>query len=473
MSISGIPNSFTPPGVYINVTINDSNSSSEVFNVLVLGQASPNSAYASKPDLYAVSSLSQLATDFGSDSDVYKIISAYRNIDISTSLYALNCVVAETTTTQTNGNIKQINTTLSTTAQATDMAGTNVVATGGSGTGATFDITSSKSTDGTSFTPASITINNIGSNYKVGDKLTINNVGTITVTGLDSEEVQVPADDNTVITTALKNAGNVEFDIITGAYNSAKALQALDTYFTGTWGYAEETYGHYITAYQSDVVNDLVQNAGTFNFKTSTVIAIPTDLDLYQSIGLAVSQIATTTQSNPSLPLRSFSLNSGVISVANRWDIATRNTLFNNGYSTVYADTAGNPTLERTRISATTEDGITINDTSLETIFQTVYCAKAVRSGLSPFILNRKIIMNDDDVVAPSTYVVTPNAIRGKCVSIYSNLVNELVATDIATFKKALNVVIDQDVNGRIDVYYPITLASGLNQIAINLSTQK
>ncbi|MCP9318764.1 hypothetical protein KBX73_03025 [Acetobacter persici] len=470
----GIPNSFTPPGVYVNVTVNESSSNDNTFNVLVIGEASPTSAYANNPELYAVSTLTQLASDFGKDSDVYKIIKQYRTIDISTSIYALNCIKTNTNETTSNGNIVSINSILTTETQATDMAGKAIAATGGTGTGASFDVTSTTNANSTAFDPASVTISSAGVGYKIGDKLTIPNVGTITVTGVDSETVSVPQTDLVIIENALSNIGNMEFDIITGSYNSADAIEALDNYFTGTWGFAEELYGHYITIYQQNNITQAIKDAGNFNKETCTAIIIPTDIDSLTTLGSAVSQIALRTQENPSLPLRSFSLDVGTISIANRWDIATRNTLFANGFSTIVCDTAGNPTLERTRIGATVDNtGIALSDTTLETRFQAVYCAKMVRTGLASYTSNPRIIMNDDDVVTPSPYIVTPRAIRGTCIALYQRLISALVATDITTFKKNLQVSIDSSVPGRINVTYPITLASGLNQITINLFVSK
>ncbi|MBS1023493.1 hypothetical protein JK207_15995 [Gluconobacter cerinus] len=194
-------------------------------------------------------------------------------------------------------------------------------------------------------------------------------------------------------------------------------------------------------------------------------------MDAYLTLGSAASQIAVRTQQSASLPLRSFSIDAGIVSIPNRWSASVRNTLFANGYCTIACDTAGNPVLERTRIGATTDEtGMAVNDTSLETRFQAVVCAKTLRSGLSNYTSTPRIIMNDSDIVSPSIWIVTPSAIRSSCIAIYGRLVNDGIATDIATFKKNLVVEIDSDVKGRINVYFPVTLASGLNQITINLT---
>ena len=473
MSISGIPNSFTQPGVYVNLTINDSTAGNDTFNILVLGNAATGSAYAKNPALYPVTSLTQLATDFGTSSDVYNIIKTFKAIDSATSVYALNCIAGEVTTTVSNGTVTTINSVLSTTAQSADMSGTGVSASGGSGTGATFDITSTANSGDNTFTPASVTINNGGSGYAIGDKLTIANVGTLTVTALDSKTATSPEGDLTTLSNALVNVGNVEFDIITGGFNSALAIQAIDTYLLGTWSYDKELYGHYITYNQKNSLTDLVSTSDNFNSKNCSVLEIPTELDANISLGSFVAQVSTRTQTNSSLPLRGFALNSGLISIPNRFDAPTRSTLFSNGYCTVVADTVGNPTVERTRIGATTDNGIQINDTSLETRFQAVQVAKRFRTGLSPLVSSPKIIMDDADVVQPSTYIVTPSSIYGTCVSIYTGLINELVCKDMKSFKKNLSVTIDPAVPGRVNIVMQATLASGLNQITINLSVEK
>ncbi|ARW49482.1 hypothetical protein [Acetobacter pasteurianus] len=474
MSIIGIPNSYSIPGVSVNITVDSDIASDNSFNVLVIGKASANSAYATNPELYVITTLSQLGTDFGTDSDVYKIVSQYKSIDVSTSIYALNVIEGTSTETVSNGNITEINTSLLTTSQTTDMAGTAVSASGGSGTGATFDITSTSNDAKTAFTPASVKINGAGSGYVVGDKLTIPNVGTITVTGIDSETVTVAESDLVNLNNALPNIGNVSFDIITGRYNSALAIQALDNYFTGTWSYAEETYGHYITVYQQNDITQAIKDSADFNKETCSAIIIPTDLDPDMVLGSAVSQIAMRVQENPSLPLMMFSLDVGKVSIANRWNKSTRNTLFANGFCTIVCDTAGNPTLENTRIGATTDaEGETIGDTTLETRFQAVYIAKTYRSGLSKYIDNPRIIMGDSDTLPVVSYVVTPSSIRSDCINIYNSLISDLICTDLADFKTNLSVSVDSSVIGRMDVSMIVYLAQGLKQIAINLTVEK
>lgn len=470
----GIPNSFSAPGVFVDVTVNETSSTDNTFNVLVAGTASPNSNWATNPEPYAVSTLTQLAQDFGKDSDVYKIIQQYKTIDISTSIYASNIIKTNTTETVSKGNIVSINSVLITTTQTKDMAGTSIAATGGSGSGATFNVTSTSNDGKTAFDPASVAINSAGVGYKVGDKLTIPNVGTITVTEVDSKTVTIPQTDLAILNNALSNLGNLEFDLIIGQFNSAEAIEAFDNYLTGTWGYAKELYGHYITVYQQNDINKAIKDSGNFNKETCSVIMIPTDLDPCAVLGSACSQIALRTQENCSLPLRSFSLDVGTVSNANRWDISVRNTLFANGYCTIVCDTAGNPTLERTRIGATVDStGIALSDTSLETPFQAVYCAKIVRTGLAMYTATPRIIEDDTDVVTQSPYIVTPKGVMGTCIALYQQLISSYVAKDLATFKKNVQVSIDPTISGRINVIYPVTLASGLNQIIINLNVSK
>lgn len=475
MSISGIPNSFGQPGVYVNLTINDSSKSSGQFNVLILGTASAGSNYATNPELYPITSISQLATDFGTSSDVYQIANAYLNIDNATPVYALNCISGNTTQTTTNGNIKTINSVLSTTSQTADMASSSISGTGGSGTGATFSVTSTSNSDKTEFTPASVSIVNGGNGYKVGDKITIANVGTLTVLTLDSETSTVPESDLTVLTNAFVNVGNFESDIILGMYNSAEAIQAISTHLESTWGYLNETYGQYFTVEIQNDVSSLISSGANFNSVYASALAIPTDLNAYTSLGNFVAQVSVRTQNNPALPLRDFALNSGTVSVANRNNVSVQQTLFNNGYCTVSCDSAGNATVSRTRIGSTVDSatGLTLDDPSLETRFQSVYVAKAFKSALAPYISSPYIIMDDADVVAPSPYLVTPSKLRSACIATYDILINELVCTDLATFKKNLSVTIDPDVIGRVDVVMTAYLASGLAQITINLATTK
>ena len=182
--ISGTPTSWTKPGVSVNLNINDSTAGSNEFLVLVMGNAASGTAQYGKAGPYLVTTLAQLATDFGKTSDIYTMINEYQLIDSSTQLYAINLLPTDApTSTVSNGNIVTITNTLTATASSTDVAGTGVSATGGTGTGATFNVTSIAS--GSKFLPDTVTLNQAGTGYKVGDVLTIANVGTVTVAAVD------------------------------------------------------------------------------------------------------------------------------------------------------------------------------------------------------------------------------------------------------------------------------------------------
>ncbi|GAN84038.1 phage tail sheath subtilisin-like domain-containing protein [Novacetimonas hansenii] len=93
-----------------------------------------------------------------------------------------NVGTATVKTVDTNGVITAITPTLYTQALVSDMTATGITGTGGKGTGATFNATSTKID---SYAINTINIQNAGSGYHLGDKFTLNNA-TITVTSVNA-----------------------------------------------------------------------------------------------------------------------------------------------------------------------------------------------------------------------------------------------------------------------------------------------
>lgn len=92
--------------------------------------------------------------------------------------------VSTVSTAVAGGAVTQINKIVySSDALTTDPTNANEATTGGKGTGATVSVTAD---DVKSYTPATLTLDNGGSGYKVGDTLTIANNGTYTVTAISS-----------------------------------------------------------------------------------------------------------------------------------------------------------------------------------------------------------------------------------------------------------------------------------------------
>lgn len=88
------------------------------------------------------------------------------------------------TTVNESGGITSITSVLDTTAESTDMAGTGISGkTSGSGTGATFNVTS---TSTTTYKVSSITLVSGGTGYSVGDVVTVGSAGTYSVTAVST-----------------------------------------------------------------------------------------------------------------------------------------------------------------------------------------------------------------------------------------------------------------------------------------------
>lgn len=110
-------------------------------------------------------------------------------------------------TVNSSGAITAITSKLSTNSLTTDMAGSAVTGTTtGSGTGATFTVTSTKNIV---YIGNSATINNTGSGYKVGDILTIgNDIGTYTITSVTGQPTSLTLSQNYIYKLQVEYYGN-------------------------------------------------------------------------------------------------------------------------------------------------------------------------------------------------------------------------------------------------------------------------
>ena len=471
--ISGTPTSYTKPGVTVNLNINDSTAGNTEFLVLVTGNAATGTAMYGKTGPYLVTTLDQLATDFGKTSDIYTMVEQYRLTDNSTALYAINLIATDAPTTNvSNGNIATFTPSLSTTASSTDMAGTNIAASGGTGTGATFNVTSSSASS--KFTPASVSLNQSGTGYKVGDVLTIANVGTITVETVNQTTITGSVTDDILVEQTLATVGDIEFDLVLGTLNSAAAIQGWQTYAANTWSATSELYGMYVTAKQAASANAFITAAADFTSADKTVVfPCPMSLSPARLIAQAAASIAVRTQISPSLPLRGWALGIGTVALSERMPQSVLDTLFANGYSTISYDRAGNPTIQRTRIAATkSSTGDVINDSSLETPFQSVYAAKYFKAQLSPYTSTPHILV-DDGLETPSIYMTSPSAVKGTMAHAFQDLEDLGVISDASAAIKTIIVEKDTQVVGRLNIQASGTLTWALNQIALNLSVSK
>lgn len=106
-----------------------------------------------------------------------------KNYKVNDVLTIGNGGTANITAVTLDGEINSISTNLTNTPVPTQPSNTNTTLTGGSGTGATF-LYSSRSQ--LLYVPSTVEIKNAGTGYKVNDSISIINVGTITITAIDT-----------------------------------------------------------------------------------------------------------------------------------------------------------------------------------------------------------------------------------------------------------------------------------------------
>lgn len=108
----------------------------------------------------------------------------YKVNDVLTVKNSGTFKVETVTEAVTGGEILTGTPTLSTTQYTVNNAGDSVTSTGGTGTGATFKVTT---TSNTTYLPKTITLNAAGTGYAVNDTVTLTNIGTVTITAIGTD----------------------------------------------------------------------------------------------------------------------------------------------------------------------------------------------------------------------------------------------------------------------------------------------
>lgn len=156
---------YTYPSTLYNATIDGDNTQESTSGSGVNFEANITSE-----NVYIVNNLS--TTTYGSGYAVNDILTTnYGNITVTGISDGADTSISTGTSTLSTSNLKS------------DPTGYKIASTGGSGSGATFDVTASSSL---MYIPSGITLDGSGSGYAVNDTITIENVGTVTVETIGS-----------------------------------------------------------------------------------------------------------------------------------------------------------------------------------------------------------------------------------------------------------------------------------------------
>lgn len=196
--MANIPSSFTIPGTFVTIQGTGTVTTSGNNVILMAKSTSLTQGYGVTFDI--TSEINATYTP-----KAVTLNSAGTGYAVNDTIILNNTGTITVTKVDASGGISTFTSDLSTNPVLSDMAGTGIIGSGGTGSGASFDITSNTLD---SYKVSGVNVNNGGTGYHVGDSFTINGA--------------------TVTVTAIGSSGNVS------AINFVVTTQALDSDPAGT-----------------------------------------------------------------------------------------------------------------------------------------------------------------------------------------------------------------------------------------------
>jgi phage tail sheath gpL-like len=327
--------------------------------------------------------------------------------------------------------------------------------------------------DGVTTAKVNITAKNKGTNGN--DILLIPNpggiqAGQVTPTGLAATITALSAGaTNPVMTTALANLMDLQFDFIVLPYTDSTSLDALKTFLndqTGRWSWSQQLYGHCFAAFRG-TVGDATTLGLARNDQHMTILAengSPTPSWVWAAAYTGAA--AVPLKADPARPVQTIVVN-GVMAppLGSRYSLSERNTLLYSGISTFFVQDDGTVRLENL-ITTYQKNAFSQPDNSyleIETMFQLMFLLRDLKAWVTSRYSRMKLA-SDMTRVPPGSSTVTPPMIRGDLIAHYRELAANAQAQDVDAFIEGLVVEQDGDNPNRVNVLWTGTI---MNQLRI------
>ena len=278
-----------------------------------------------------------------------------------------------------------------------------------------------------------------------------------------------------VLTTALANLVNIEYDWIAGAYADTTSLNAVGAFLndqTGRWSPYYQLYGHYVTATYGTLSALTTLGAGR-NDQHASIIGMQTLPTPPYQVAAAAAAVACAHMANPpecSRPLQTLPLY-GVLppdAIANWWHISDRQALYATGIGALNVMPSRLVQIDRLvttyQYTASGAPDATFRD--LEKMGQGMYGIRYLRT----YVLQRY----GRAALAPSdpynVGLATPKSIKNDLIHAYNDLVALGLASSPQTFQNYVQVQINALDPTRVDVLFPIEFVNQLRIFAANVT---
>lgn len=275
-----------------------------------------------------------------------------------------------------------------------------------------------------------------------------------------------------VLTTAIANMGDQEYDFITAPYSDATTLDAIKTLLndtTGRWAWNRQIYGHAYTAMRGSFAT--LQAAGVLrNDQHTTIAGFETSVPstVWDYVAAYAARNAVYINVDPARPTQTGEL-IGILPATpvTRFIQTERQTLLSSGIATSYV---GGSAVRVERAITTYQKNVWNQaDPSYldsETMHTLAYIIRHLRARITTKYPRHKLA-DDGTRFGAGQAIVTPSVIRGELAAEYAELEELGIVENAKAF--AANLIVERNATdpNRLDVLLPPDLVNQLRVFAV------
>jgi len=278
------------------------------------------------------------------------------------------------------------------------------------------------------------------------------------------------------ITAGLAALADEEFDWLAGPYTDATNLDAVELFLngdTGRWGPISQLYGHYI-GFKAAALGALSTLGLARNDPHASIMgAYNSPSPPWAWAAATGGRAAAHLQDAPELsrPLQTLPLvGIDAPKIADRFDIAERNTALYDGISTYHVRRDGTVAIDRLITTYQTNAWGSADATWLDvnTMAQTMYLLRYLKAKVTAHY--GRVALADENPFGLQG-IATPDDIRDTVSHGYRELVADGVVENSDLFEAELIVERDITDANRVNVYLPYDVVNQLRVFAVNATT--
>lgn len=476
VSFNTIPQKIYTPLFYAEVDNSAANTTTDDMQALIIGPMLA-SGKATAGELTVVGTADQAGTLFGFGSVLHRMVKAYRNQDVTGTLYVMPLEDPSSGTAATKK--------ITITGTATDAGtlclyvGYDLVQVGVSVDDEAADIATQAAaainalidlpvTAAAASGVVTVTAKHkgvIGDDIPLGVNLLGAGNGQILPGGISVSFGEGTAGAGTPdIEQAFEDLKDEPFEFIALPYGDATSWNSAKTAMSNRWSYSVQLYGH-VYSIKRGARDDLLGIGESQNDQHLTVFAASaTDPNFVcDRLGAALGQIAVSVKADPARPFQTLVLN-GITAprVGDRFSREERESLLAAGVAT-FSDTSSNTQIERA-VTTYITNAYGSRDNSYqdaETLHTLGYIIRYLRTQITSKFGRHKLA-NDGTNFGEGQAVVTPAIIKSELIAAYSALELRGLVENMDLFKTYLVVERNADDPNRVDVLFPPDLVNQL-----------